>query len=77
MAGCRSLSSLPSCRLSSVLEGAGEESLPVAFGDVGLEATRDSNALAPRVSPHPESRRVAHELWVLIVGGVIFGEASG
>lgn len=49
------------------------------FGDVGEDATLDSNALAFDESPPlPESRRpVAQELCVLIVGGVTFGEASG
>ena len=70
MAGCRSSSS----RLfSSPLLEASDD-----FGDVGEEATRDNNARALEESPPlPESRRVAQELCVLIVGGVIFGEASG
>jgi len=57
------------------VDGEGEERR--TFGEVGLEATRDNRALAPELSPQPESRRVAQELWVLIVGGVTFGEASG
>jgi hypothetical protein len=70
MAGCRS----PSSRLfSSPLLEASDD-----FGDVGEEATRDNNARALEESPPlPESRLVAQELCVLIVGGVIFGEASG
>lgn len=70
MAGCRSSSS----RLfSSPLLEASDD-----FGDVGEDATRDSSALALEESPPlPESRLVAQELCVLIVGGVTLGEASG
>lgn len=69
MAGC---CSAPSRLFSSLVRASTD------FGDVGEEATRDSNALAfVESSPLPESLRVAQELSVLIVGGVTFGEASG
>jgi len=60
-------------RFSSPLLEASDD-----FGEVGEDATRDNNALAFVESPPlPESRLVAQELCVLIVGGVIFGDASG
>lgn len=69
MAGCRSASS----RLFSALVRAS-----IDFGDVGEDATLDNNALAFDESPPlPESRLSAQNLWVLIVGGVTLGEASG
>lgn len=45
---------------------------------MGADASLVNNALGFDESPPlPESRLVAQELCVLIVGGVTFGEASG
>jgi len=74
-AGCRSPSSPLDERSSPEFDGAGDEVR--TFGDVGLEATRAKSALAPELSPQPESRLLAQELCILTEGGVTFGEVKG